>query len=404
MSRHQFFHSFHSTCQIHVLAGLVYAASTATAHAAPAGVSTGGCEVLASGMLRTNEYLHTYQGGCKNGLAEGEGKATWQLRNAESAPPITWQGRFAQSIFLAERQTVSAKRVDNLRVLLDLGPLDAPSGAQPGRLWVESRVEGKLPASACQPLSLQASTNGKLSDDAVAKKWLDNAYARWFDVCKQSSVDALKGRYLRVQLQEGTGWSPDSFGNIPAGVVQGSRDYASSVGNPKEWVSYTNRAAQERAANVRKQENAARDKKDAEDLVANQARVRAFAHKHGASKYAEIESLQKNPFRFGNDVILLAVRVREARTPEEAFVRSARSTRYEWSYVLLRGAIASWDEQGRIVAARVKGRSTDEQTRDAVILEMVASQRCETQNCEDYLLMPGKRWLTEDGLNESSKQ
>ena len=89
----------------------------------------------------------------------------------------------------------------------------------------------------------------------------------------------------------------------------------------------------------------------------------------------------------------------EARTPIEATVRSANGGRYDWSNVLLRGPIANWDEQGRIVAARVKGRSTDDGTRDAVILEIIDSQRCEASNCEDYLYMPGNRWLRDEALN-----
>ena len=54
------------------------------------------------------------------------------------------------------------------------------------------------------------------------------------------------------------------------------------------------------------------------------------------------------------------------------------------------------DEQGRVAAVRVHGRSTDKATEDAVVLELVESQRCEAPNCEDFLLMPGKQWLLDE--------
>ena len=62
--------------------------STPLALAAPAGVSTGRCEVLASGQLRSNEFVASYEGNCKAGLAQGQGKAVWQLRHAPQAAPV----------------------------------------------------------------------------------------------------------------------------------------------------------------------------------------------------------------------------------------------------------------------------------------------------------------------------
>lgn len=362
------------------------------ARAAIDGVSTGGCEVLASGQLRSNDYLHSFQGECRAGLAEGRGKATWKLRHAPDAPPVVWEGRFSQGIFLAERHTVGARRVDNTRVLLDQGRLDGPGNASAGRLWVESRIDGKLPASICQPLSLQVSTSGGLADDALAKAWMDAAYARWQSTCGDAGMAALKGRSLRVQLHEGGSWSPDAYGNIPAGTAQALRHWGSTSGPQGDWQGYTNRAAQKVA-------DAQRAKQETDEARANEARIRAFARKHGATRYVELAELDRNPFRFGGDALLIAVRLAEARTPVEAYVTPARASRAEWARVILRGPIADWDEQPRIVAVRVKGRSTDPYTRDMLLLEMVDSQRCSQPDCEDYLYMPGRRWLRDESFN-----
>ena len=57
-------------------ASLWLACAAGTAFAAPA-AGTGDCEVLASGQLRSNDYIASYQGGCKAGKADGQGKAEW---------------------------------------------------------------------------------------------------------------------------------------------------------------------------------------------------------------------------------------------------------------------------------------------------------------------------------------
>ena len=364
---------------------LAAACAMQPAYAAPEGVASGSCEVVVAGIMRTSDYIYRYEGGCKNGLAEGQGTASWQLRHAPDAPPTTWKGRFSQGVFLENKHTVGARRVDNTRVLLDMGSMPAPQGAQPGRLWAESRVEGKLPASACQPLGLQVSANGNLADDALARDWLDRAYAHWQSLCPDGAA-AVKGGFLRVSLQRGGDWSPDSNGNIPSGVVQATKQLRKQ---PPEWSSYRNEASQQQA-------RLQQDQQDAKDLQANRDRIHAFAKKTGAGQLVSLEALEKNPFRFDKQVILVAVRMAAARTATEAVVQPARRTRGDWSRVLLRGAIAEWDAQGRVAAVRVHGRSTDKATEDAVVLELVESQRCNAPNCEDFLLMPGRQWLLDE--------
>ena len=52
--------------------GLLCSMGTGPLWAQTGGVSTGGCEVFASGRLGSSDYLPSYQGGCKNGMAEGQ--------------------------------------------------------------------------------------------------------------------------------------------------------------------------------------------------------------------------------------------------------------------------------------------------------------------------------------------
>ena len=360
--------------------------------ASPAGVSTGACEVLASGQLGSNEYIASYQGACKDGQANGQGRAEWRLRYAPNAAPVVWEGRFHQGVYLAESAVKGARRIDRTRVLLDLGTFQ--SAGQSGRMWVESRVDGKLPAQACQPISVQISTAGSLADDEVAKQWLHSAYQRWSAVCQQAnanpSTKSASGRLLRVQLREDDAWAPDAYGNLPDSTVQAVTSVTTGAG-PVAWNQYTNRAAQQRT-------NAAHQQQATASMQANQERLRNYARATGATQYVELSALEQNPFRFGQGVVLVGLQLVEARTPTEAVVRPARRVSSDWTRALVQGAIAPWDNQGRIVAVRIQGRSTDKHTRDALILEMVDSKRCEAIDCEDYLFMPGRRWLREEAL------
>ena len=370
---------------IRLSTSLWLACAAGTAFAAPT-AGTGDCEVLASGQLRSNDYIASYQGGCKAGKADGQGKAEWRLRYATNAAPIVWQGRFVQGVFLSEREVRGARRVEGSRVLLDLGPLSGP--AKGGHLWAESQVDGRLPAQACKPISLQVSTTGPLADDGVARQWLDAAYQRWLAMCGPPEAPARGSRYLRLQLHEGNDWAPDRYGNLSGGVVQAVTRLDAQAAAP-EWQQYTNRAAQQRA-------NAEREQRRAAELQANERRLRDFAQATGARRFVTLEALRQNPFRFGDEVLLVDLHLVEARTPTEAVVRG--TGRDGWRGGALQGAIASWDDRARIAAVRVKGRSSEEATQGALLLQLIDSRVCGEPGCDDYLRMPNGRRLQEEAL------
>ena len=316
-------------------------------------------------------------------------KAVWRLRYSPQAAPVVWQGRFDQGVFLAEREVKGARRVDSTRVLLDLGALNGPGGAA-GQMWVEGRVDGKLPAQACKPLSLQVGTTGALADDAVAKQWLNAAYQRWLAVCGATVVQAHSGRNLRVQLREGKDWAPDANGNLGAGVVQAVTPFVAQA-QATNWQQYTNRAAQQQA-------HAAREQASNEAARAGRERLLAFARTHGAQQFANLASLEQNPFRFGEQVLLVAVQMTEARTPSEGVVRNAnRGGRDCCTRALVHGDIRTWDAQSRLLAVRVKGRKTDSRATEVLLLDVLGSHACTEADCADVLRGP-QGWLKEGAL------
>jgi len=358
------------------------------------------CEVMASSILSNNDHIASYRGGCRNGRADGIGEARWTLRYGPGVAPLVWQGRFVDGIYLAEPEVGDARRLGGTTALLDLGPLalapqdlDTASATPPvqtGHLWVASRAENKWPASACRPIAVHVSTDGPLADDAVARRWLDAAYQRWQQVCRASVAPPGPTFLLRVALHEGSDWQPDARGNLPAGVVQAYTLPGAATPSPTaNWQGYHNRAAQQRAAALHQEARRAA-------LQANEARLRDFARSHGAKRYLALAALQQNPFRFGDEVLLLSVRLLEARTPFEAVVRS---TSQAGGRGLLLGDIAQWDNAGRMVAVRIVGRAAVPGASGLPVLQLIDSRVCDSDDCHDYLALPGSNrpgeWLLE---------
>ena len=382
------FHTFHATHGSAALAlGLLAALGlSGNASAVPAEKSAG-CEVVASGTLNRPDYVASYSGGCRNGMADGQGKAQWRLVHAPDAAPVVWQGRFSQGVYLQESGTQAARRVDSARVLLDLG--EVRSQGKNGRLWVESRVDGKLPASACQPISVRLLAPGELTDDNVAKQWLQAGFQRWQQVCGGEAATKLKGRNVQLSIHQGSEIAPDGYGNMPATVVTSYGPFDAGSYQPTQ---YTNKAAQ---AVVQQQQQAAQ----ATEQAQTHQRLKAFATEVGAKRYVDLRELEQNPFRYGEQVLLVAVNVVSVESPVQAIVQPARRTRYEYSRALVNGVqVAQWGSESRLLAVRSMGRSKEPGSKGVLSLAVVESRSCKEINCADYTYVTGNRWLRDEEL------
>jgi len=354
------------------------------AFAAPVVSHATGCEVLTSGMLETHDYIASYSGGCKNGRAEGQGTAQWTRRYAPDVAPIVWQGRFVDGIYLGGAEVRGARRLNSSDVLLDLGPLAGP-GRQRGHLWVKSRAHDTQPALVCRPNSVHVNTQGPLHDDAVARGWLDAAYQRWQGICRENLPPPGPVPPLQVYLHEGSDWMKEYDGRRSLPGIAVSANTALGTSTPPataDWRGYRNAPAQARASALQQQ---ARVAELQARLQANQKRLHDFARSVHARRFVSLDALQQNPFRFGDDILLVDVRLREARTPTLGVIHG--STRSAVREALLQGDIAQWDDTPRIVAVRVQGRSTESRSEGVLVLELIDSRVCEERNCDEFLLI-----------------
>ena len=370
------------------LAPVLWAAATLplpAAAQAPAGVTLP-CQVRASGvMLSPGNYILKYQGACRNGFAQGEGRARWHYANSPDTPPVVWQGRFDNGILLTPQAVTAARPRDSHNMLLDLGRME--EGA--GHLWVESSMDGKLPADGCRPRALHVLVDerAELASEPQARHWLQAAYRHWLRACPSGHASpqqpGLPPAQARLQIYRGLALTPDANGNLPRSTVSAS---ASLQGQELVLQNYSNQAA---AA----QQQKARVQEQAQAYEANEKRLQALARQYGASRVVELQALDKNPFRFDGQVLLVPIRPIRVLSRDSATVRAA--TRDGWSYTaaLAEGSdVASWDEDSRMLAVKVKGRSSEERTQDRVILQVLGSQACAAGDCQDYLLHGGGKW------------
>lgn len=130
-----------------------------------------GCAVLAPKFL-DGKSTFSYQGGCKAGLAEGNGKASWSARDLHGNP-LVWEGTFKEGNFVARTKPSTVAGVysmfdDNFemaRLMLAknghfifgfnfvLGTLTQISDSWDGR-WEENKKDGSICFTAPPPLPL----------------------------------------------------------------------------------------------------------------------------------------------------------------------------------------------------------------------------------------------------------
>ncbi|MCL2887612.1 MAG: hypothetical protein FWF20_12740, partial [Betaproteobacteria bacterium] len=118
-----------------------------------------GCAVAAPRYLASSDYSFQYQGGCQAGLAEGQGKATWTLRNSPEKR-VVWEGVFSAGVYLPPPAgIVSAREWTNPRgasdtVIFDLGPLPAQGDIPAARLKIEATSDLTNYPDPCAPHTL----------------------------------------------------------------------------------------------------------------------------------------------------------------------------------------------------------------------------------------------------------
>lgn len=377
---------WHFTPRRKALFAAVLAAGVAVgAQAAEHRDAASGCAVMAPSYLASNDYIFKYEGACKDGLAEGKGKAIWTLRYASNKHE-EWSGRFSAGVFVPEPSDgLRAQSIGRERVLFDLGPLPKLQGMSP-RLAVEATSELVRYPDPCQPDALWVlqAEGPALADDAVAQQLLRSALDKLKARCGLDRLRAIdrstsERSHLRVRAVPQPQLVMDTYGNPQGVVVEASVPLA--AGQPLE--QYGNQVA----AQIRQRQ--ARDERE-QLRQANAQRLQAFAKPAGAKVWASIPALVQNPFRFQDQVVLTAVGLDEVQSPQRARVTGlGRNGSYQFATLEGEG-LGRWAPGSRVLAVRVLGRlpATDELHPSGLRLQLLAELPCTERDCSDRLALP----------------
>lgn len=344
-----------------------------------------GCAVSAPAYLASSDYIFSYQGACREGLAEGQGKAIWTLKNAPTHRE-EWTGRFSAGVYLPEpSQGLKAHALRSDNVLFDLGPLPKLEGMSP-RLAVEATSELARYPDPCKPdtlFVLQADGPALVSDE-VAKQMLRSAVDKLKLRCGDDRLRE-RGRpggertHVRVRMAPQAELEMDPYGNPKGVVVEGSLPLDAG----KDFNQYSNSVASQQ------RQRKEREERDAQKL-ANAQGLKAFAKPTGAAVWVSLSSLGQNPFRYQGQVVLTAARLDEVVAPTRARVLGINSG-YQSAYALIEGeGLAKWDPGARVLAVKVMGRlpNTDADLPAGLHLQLVAQLPCTQGDCGDRLYLP----------------
>ena len=355
----------------------------ATQHKDPAS----GCAVTGPRYLASSDYTFQYRGGCKAGLAEGKGKATWTL-SMSPGHAVVWEGAFSAGVYLpppagivSARAWVDPRGNANDLVIFDLGALPAQNGMDAARLEVEATSDLTHYPDPCVPRTLWVThaPAAAMASDSAAQSLL------------AAAVDKLKARcgarlagptHLQVRAVSTSGLESDRYGNPGPVLVSAAMPLA--PGNAMQ--SYSNQAA----AQQRQQQQ---QKQNKDEREANVKRLRAFFQTYHAQGWAALADIEQNPFRYADRVVVTAAQLDEVISPTRATLLTPSSDDYWWHFAnaVLDGAgIAQWKPGARLLAVRVTGRiKTDADMFPGwPQLQLVGSQPCEESRCGDWLRLP----------------
>jgi hypothetical protein len=327
----------------------------------------GVCAVWAPTTLRRqDEYALRYSGGCKNGFAEGKGKAEWLFRYARMKPQSVWEGEFRKGIFLNGNKVDGfVEPVPGDRYLVPQGKVEDAAD-----LFFVSRSAQNGPLELCNVeflrLSLKPGTN--VADAALAQKLMQEAGRRYRKTCPDNQQEIRVGLHTEP-------FKVTSNNLLPDPVAEARVDARGAL------AGYHNRAAE--TAQQEKSKVAYRQQQ-----AESRQRFYAFSRKNGIHAWVTLQQLDENPFRWEGKTVGLRVRLDRMLMRDSARIQPA--SQGEWGAARLVGVTPDFPDSQHsvLVAVRVGKREAlpAEQGEEYLTLFHIDSRVCEEGNCSDWLM------------------
>jgi hypothetical protein len=337
----------------------------------------GRCTLWAPSILTRNEYAVRYSGGCRNGRAEGRGKAEWLYRYAEMKVKARWEGEFRNGVFLdgqdvkgwveplaGDRYVVSVGKIDDARIFfVSTSPQDAPMNL--------CRIDR---------VALVLAPNADAGNEDEVQRLMRDAARHYRQACPKGSRSPNIGVFTEMIAARANGLLPNP-------VVFARYDAESG-----KLADYRNDAAD--AAHQTRQ-----NAEFAQKLSETKKRFDEFSVRNKVDAWVTTRQLDENPFRWEGKTVGVVVRLDRMLARDVALVRSGLggSSRR----VQLTGITPDFPESRRavLVAAEVGTRQPTSDGSDAGItyttLRRVDDRVCEDESCGDWLIWSrGEQRLT----------
>jgi hypothetical protein len=327
----------------------------------------GRCQVWAPSMLGQRDYAVRYRGACKNGRAEGKGKAEWLYRYAEMKVKATWEGDFRNGVFL-DGQTIRGKvePVSGDKYVVDMGKV---SGAD---LLFISRSPQDGPFELCKldQLALVLGPKAAAADDDQVRRIMTEGVSAYRNACPS-------GGNLRIGVFSEP-LTPGAHGRLPNPIARARIDDETG-----KLAGYSNDAA---AKAQREKDQAEYARKEEE----SRKQFNAFSSKHGIAAWLTVQQLDENPFRWEGKTVGLVVRLERMLARDTALVGGLRN----WGPSLqLKGITPDFPESrySVVLAARVGKREKQADNPENngatyVTLTHVDNRLCERNSCSDWFI------------------
>lgn len=327
------------------------------------------CQAWAPSMLGQSDYALRYTGGCKNGRAEGKGKAEWLYRYAEMKVKAAWEGEFRNGVFLdGQKIKGSVEPVRGDKYIVGMGSVP---GAE---VFFISRSPQDGPMALCHldQVALVAGPKADISDDTAVQAMMEAGIKAYQAACPGGS------RYPNV------GVFSEAIKLRPNGMLPNATAVARYDTDSGKLGSYSNSAA-EKARQARQQAEYAKQQEEA------RKQFQAFSRKNGIAAWVTARQLDENPFRWEGKTVGLVVRIDRMLTRDTALVQNGFGD--WWPGLQLTGVTPDFPDSRRsvLLAATVgkRERLADARNNDGatlVTLSHVDSRACERSGCGEWFI------------------
>lgn len=327
------------------------------------------CQLWAPSMLGPHDYAVRYTGACKNGRAEGKGKAEWLYRFAEMKVKSAWEGEFRNGVFLAG-QTIkgSVEPVRGDRYVVDMGMLSSAN------VFFISRSAQDGPMELCRvdQIAIVPAPGFALADDEQAKRIMSEGAKTYREACPDGQRDVRLGIFAEPVKARANGMLPNAVASARLDAGNGN------------LTGYSNEASAK-----------ARQEKQQAEYAARQEEMRRlfneFNLKNGISAWVTADQLDENPFRWEGQTVGLVVRLDRMLARDTALVRSGLR---DWGrHLQLSGIAPDFPESRRsvLLAATVGKRqplvdASDNNSATYTTLRQVDHRLCERDACAEWFI------------------